>query len=304
MGLIENEWFIEAPRGRICIVAWGDCFNPPVLVCHGKGDAITSFRPLMELLPTNFYYVGFELPGLGKSDPYPPGVAVETLTFVHCIETVRRHFRWEQFRYLAHSFGCAIGRFYNVTHPGRFIAAIELDQITMPLGFKLSELPRWYHLTYEAYYAEYHRQFLPKEERPSYTWEQMTEKVRKERPELTPDHVRAIIERCSEPAGNGKIRLTIETRKPYPLPPAMTLDHVREMYKSITTPTLAVVTENSVKKNLFRKTPFLLEDQGNYRVRKVAGGHDVHVAHPERVAPFVSQFLLHGLQGLEIRAKL
>ncbi|KAJ2938899.1 hypothetical protein O0L34_g17709 [Tuta absoluta] len=304
MGLIENEWFIEVPWGRICIVAWGDCLNPPVLVCHGNGDTIASFRPLMALLPTNFYYIGMELPGLGKSDAYPPGVAVGTYNLVHCIEIIRRHFRWEQFIYLAHSFGCVLGRFYNLTHPGRLIAVVELDQITTPLGFELKQFPRWFRLTYDAFYADYHRQFLPKEERPAYTWEQMIEKITKGRPELTPDLVRAIIERCSEPAGNGKIRLTIEPRKPYPFPPDVTRNQADTLYASITTPTLAVVAENSVKNNLFRKTPYLLEDCGNYRVWKVPGGHDIHVVHPERVAPFVGQFLLHGHEGLERRAKL
>ncbi|KAI5633029.1 alpha/beta hydrolase fold domain-containing protein [Phthorimaea operculella] len=143
MKLIENEWFIEVPWGKLCTVAWGDCHNPPVLVVHGGGDSLASFRPLISQLPTNFYYVGIEFPGHGKSDAYPPGLPVHMLDLPYVIETVRRHFRWESFIYMAHSFAGIIGRLYNLTHPGRIIATIELDQVTPTLGFELPKFKEW-----------------------------------------------------------------------------------------------------------------------------------------------------------------
>ncbi|KAJ2953381.1 hypothetical protein O0L34_g971 [Tuta absoluta] len=305
MNLIENEWFIEVPWGKLCTIAWGDCCNPPVLVVHGGGDNLASFRPLITLLPSNFYYVGIEIPGNGKSDCYPPGLPVHTLDMPYVIEIVRRHFRWESFIYMAHSFGGIAGKLYNLTHPGRIIAAIDLDQITPTLDFEIENFPKWYQAYYGAFYGRYEKNRLPIEKKPTYTWDQMIEKVRKNRPELTPELVRATIGRHSEPAGDGKIRLTLDTRRPYAFPPPFT----REQYKTlfitmIDTPTLAVAAKDSIQKKLYKNTPFLLEDHKNYRVKVVEGGHDVHIAHPERVAPFVSQFLLYGLEGLDRRSKL
>ncbi|KAJ2953380.1 hypothetical protein O0L34_g970 [Tuta absoluta] len=305
MKFYENEWFIEAPWGRICIMAWGDCLNPPVLVVHGAGDSLASFRPLISQLPTQFYYVGFELPGYGKSTAFPPGMPVRLLDFPHCIEIVRRHFRWERFIYLAHSMAGTIGRLYNLGHPGRFIAAIEIDQMTPSLGFKLEQLPNWYKNLYEAYYERYDRNRQSQEEKPAYTWDQMIKKVTKGRPELTPALVRATIERFSEPAGDGKIRLTLDVRRPYAIRPPITREQWRILFcTKMDTPTLGIITEGSKKHKKFENTPFLLEDYGNYRVKFVEGGHDVHIAHPERIAPFVSQFLLYGLEGLDRKAKL
>ncbi|KAJ2953382.1 hypothetical protein O0L34_g972 [Tuta absoluta] len=303
MKLIENEWFIEVPWGKICIVAWGDCWNPPVLLGHGGGDSLASFRPLLSLLPTNFYYVGYEIPGQGKSDSYPPGVTARFLDLPYCIELVRRHFRWERFIYLAHSISGTIGRFYDAAYPGRFIAVIEIDQVTPLLGIELEQLPKWYEYSFDAYYKRYQRNQLPKEEK-TYTWDQMIEKIRKQRPELTPELVRATIERNSEPAGDGKIRLTFETRRPYAQRPPLTHKQYKTLYTAPNTPILGIITKGSIKKNMFKNTPFLLEDHGNYRVKVVEGGHDVHIAHPERVAPFVSQFLLYGLEGLDRRSKI
>lgn len=71
---------------------------------------------------------------------------------------------------------------------------------------------------------------------------------------------------------------------------------------------LAITTNKSLEKKLFRNTQFLIEEKsypaGNLRMRMVTGGHNVHVVDPESVAPFVSQFLLNGIEGLESKAKL
>ncbi|KAI5633028.1 hypothetical protein NE865_14246 [Phthorimaea operculella] len=163
-----------------------------------------------------------------------------------------------------------------------------------------------YHTFYGTYYERYDKNQQSTEENPAYTWDQMIEKVRKKRPELTPDLVRATIERHSEPVvGDGKIRLTLEGRRPFAFPLPFTQEQYKTLFITMNdTPTLAVIAEGSIKMKYYKNTPFLLEDHEYYRVKFVKGGHDVHIAHPERVAPFVSQFLLYGLEGLDRRAKL
>ncbi|RVE49055.1 hypothetical protein evm_006301 [Chilo suppressalis] len=108
MSIPEKEWFIEAPWGRMCIVAWGECSSPPVLLCHGAIDSAACFRPLVKLLPKDFYYIALELPGHGKSDRYPPGMMVNAYDLVYAITVVVRHFRWDSFRLIAHSLGTVV----------------------------------------------------------------------------------------------------------------------------------------------------------------------------------------------------
>ncbi|KAH9633652.1 hypothetical protein HF086_009752 [Spodoptera exigua] len=72
--LKEQEYSIKAPWGNIAALAWGDPSNPPVILCHGKLDASSGFRPLVSRLPTCFFYLSIDLPGNGKSDHLPKGV--------------------------------------------------------------------------------------------------------------------------------------------------------------------------------------------------------------------------------------
>ncbi|CAK1587803.1 unnamed protein product [Parnassius mnemosyne] len=90
----------------------------------------------------------------------------------------------------------------------------------------------------------------------------------------------------------------------YPISPST----VKDLYTSIKTPILAIVTDESVRKGKYDTTKFMLDEtthpSGNYRVRDVPGHHDIHVVHPERVAPYIANFLLYGLQGLDSKGKL
>ncbi|KOB73096.1 putative kraken, partial [Operophtera brumata] len=57
-------------------LTWGSPSNPPVLLCHGKLDTCSGFRPLVSLLPACFYYWSWT--------PCPrttPGRAHDRLTF-------------------------------------------------------------------------------------------------------------------------------------------------------------------------------------------------------------------------------
>ncbi|KAJ2943389.1 hypothetical protein O0L34_g12199 [Tuta absoluta] len=299
----EKEWFIKAPWGRICIVAWGNCLDPPILVCHGERDSTASFKPVMKYLPGNFYYVGIEFPGQGKSDPYPPGLGISAWDLVYVIEHVRRHFRWTEFGYMAHSYACIIGRLYNATHPGVLNRVIEFDPIKFGFPSEIDDFASWYDRNYTKYFDNYSKLNAPKEEGPAYSWEEAIRKVVKLRG-LTPETARATIERWSESAGKDQIRFTYDQRSKSYLVPPFTPEQVKELYESLPTPTLAILAQDTVNHDLYRPTSFMLKDYGNYRVRFVSGGHDVHVVHPDRVAIFVVQFLKYGLEGLDRKAKL
>ncbi|XP_049883465.1 probable serine hydrolase isoform X2 [Pectinophora gossypiella] len=245
-----------------------------------------------------------ELPGNGRSDPYPPGLPVSLMDLVYSLEVVRRHFRWDQFIYLAHSVATTIGRLYNVSNPGRMSRVIELDQVTPSFVMVTPEnFADWYNILYTQYFDRYDFYNSSKENAPKYTMEQAVERVMRVR-QLPPEAARATVERWSEPAGHGLIRFTIDQRTKHLLRPPFSAEQVKALFTSLPTPTLGIIAEKSVKNGYFTNTSFLLEDYGNYRVRKVDGGHDVHITNPERMAPFVSQFLLHGIDGLDRKAKL
>ncbi|XP_026314393.1 serine hydrolase-like protein 2 [Hyposmocoma kahamanoa] len=305
MSLQEKEWFMEAPWGRMCIVAWGDCSDPPVLVVHGHLDSAASFRPLLKLLPRKFYYIGLELPGHGKSDPYPPGLMINVLDFVYPIEIVRRHFRWETFVYIAHSVSTTIGRFYQLAYPNRMSKVVEIDQI-WPKTIDPEDFANWYDKSFTSYFKRYDHYNMSKEKRPTHTWQEAIEKLCKNR-NLTPETARATLERFSEPADerNHLIRYTFDERTKLTTRPVLSTKQIKNLYAKITTPTLAVISKGSIQKGFYQTIPFLLEEElENYKVVKVEGHHDVFITNPERMAPCISKFLLTGLDGMESKSKL
>nr|XP_026490704.1 serine hydrolase-like protein 2 [Vanessa tameamea] len=306
MTLLEKEWFIQAPWGRLSIVAWGDCYDPPVLVCPGSKDTVISFRPLIEMLPKNFYYIGFDLPGSGKSDHMPRGLMISMYDLLYSIQVVVKHFRWESFIYLAHSMGCTLGKLYDLSYPGKISKAIDLDPLTLGVVVPVEEFPKWYEYTFVNYFNDYKKFNMPREETPTYDREMIVSKLMKRRG-ISKELAGEIISRLSEPVGNGLIRYTFDERVNFPMHSPFPPEQLLKLLNSLKTPTLTIITDGSINLGHFAKTPFLLNESSlsdNYRVKLVTGNHDVHIAEPEKVASFVGQFLLHGLEGLDNKAKL
>lgn len=301
----EKEWFIPAPWGRLCIVAWGDCTDPPVLVCHGGADTVISYRPLMALLPTNFYYIGLELPGCGKSDPMPIGVMISVFDLMYAIEVVVNHFRWKTFVYLGHSLGCMLGKLYDLCYPRRISKCIDLDPISVVVSFPAEKFPDWYKFFFINYFESYEKYNLSKEERPTYTEEEVVSKVMKRRG-LNSEIAREIAARLTEPAGNGLYRFTFDERTTITTHPPYSPEYLETLLKTIKTPTLTFVSDESKINGRYDGMKNLFDEKfsSNFRVMVVSGNHDVHVIHPERVASYISRFLLYGLNGLDGKAKL
>ncbi|XP_053623351.1 serine hydrolase-like protein [Plodia interpunctella] len=306
MTLPENEWFIQAPWGRICLVAWGDCFNPPVLLVHGARDTAATFRPLVSLLPNNFYYIAIELPGNGRSDRYPPGMMISVYDLVYVVTLVVRHFRWDKFIFVGHSMGTLIGKLYNISYKGSITKMVELDPVTKWITVPPHKFADWYHKYFTAFYEQYEKLNSPKEKSPSYTYQQAIDTLKEGR-RLTQETAAATVDRMTEPAGRGRVKFTADRRYKFISTVPFAPDHLKRVFTGITTPTLNIVAENSLKKGYYKGAEFLLDEScfaGNYRIRKVDGGHDVHFVNPDRVAPFVTQFLLYGVEGVNGKPKL
>ncbi|XP_045781370.1 serine hydrolase-like protein 2 isoform X1 [Maniola jurtina] len=307
MTLLEKEWYIQAPWGRLAIIAWGDCSDPPVLVCHGAKDSAASFRPLMKLLPKKYYYIGMELPGNGRSDPMPPGLMVSLYDLVYSIQVVVKHFRWDTFIFMGHSMGCSVGYIYNISYPGKMSKLIQLDPISIGFVTPVEKFSYWYKISFKAYFDNYDRYNVKKDDRPKYTREEAVSKLIKRRG-FTEEAAEETLARTSEPAGHGYVRFTFDDRFEAMTYPPVSPDYIKKLLTNMKIPILTILADESIKKGRYRETQFLLDDKSfpnnNYRVREVVGHHDLHVVYPERIASFVSQFILYGFEGLDRKSKL
>ncbi|VVD03915.1 unnamed protein product [Leptidea sinapis] len=305
MDLIENEWFIEAPWGRISIVAWGNCYDPPVLLTHGVADTAASFKPLVRLLPRNYYYIAMEFPGNGKSDWFPRGLPLSTFEFVYAVHRVVSHFRWESFIFIGHSFGCLVGKTYNLCYPGKIRLLVEFDSWVAMVHITPEIFSHWYKNSFRKYFDNYEINNAPKGHSKLYKREEALQRLMDTRG-IKKENAEATLQRLAIPAGDGLVRFSYDRRMKSIVTAPYNKEQVIKLYTIPKTPTLTILVDR-LKERRF-SIPFLLEESSyphrNVRVRWSDGSHDVHFDEPERVAPLVSQFLLYGLKGLDEKAKI
>ncbi|KAM3956864.1 LOW QUALITY PROTEIN: serine hydrolase-like protein 2 [Aphomia sociella] len=306
MTLTENEWFIQAPWGKLSVVAWGNC-QPPVLLVHDLLDTAATFRPLVSQLPENFYYIAIELPGNGKSDPYPPGMMISIYDLVYCVILVVRHYRWKKFTYIGHSTGAIIGLIYQLSYPGKVDKFIELDPSMRATTVPASEYAAWYKYSFTEYYENYEKFNAPKETAPKHTVEQAV-KVLMELRGLSRVAAEASVQRMTERLPDGFVRFTFDPRyKRVTFRPYSPQD-LETTCTNMKTPTLVVAARDSINNKVYEHCDFVFDQASfpakKYRVRIVDGMRDVHFVAPELVAPYISQFLVYGLEGINENAKL
>ncbi|XP_059054687.1 serine hydrolase-like protein 2, partial [Achroia grisella] len=295
----EREVTIKAPWGNIRALSWGNPSNPPVLLCHGRMDACTSFRPLANLLPDSLFYVSVDLPGNGLSDHLPKGVQYGILDFIPTVLQIKDHFKWNNFTFVGHSMAVMIGKLYNITHPGVISRSVDLDPFPAYFTFKFDDLRPWYRYFYDGFYSEdnYKKINGGLETARKYTYEEVLQLTMKARG-LSKEAAEEILERSLVPAGEGLYRLTYDQRNKTITAPPFSADNVKLMYTTLSTPTFSVLAKESIKNGLYSKVPFIMDEKvwpkNNFKFKIVDGGHDVHLENPRCMAEDISKFLLQG----------
>ncbi|CAG5037011.1 unnamed protein product [Parnassius apollo] len=293
---------IKAPWGNLAALTWGEPTSPPVLLCPGRMEPCTAFRPLVLSLPAKFFYIAMDLPGNGWSDPLPLGVRFTVLDLVPSVLRVVEHFKREKFVYIGHSLGVAVGKFFNIAYPGLVTKMVELDPIPAYFTNKTSSLKDWYHLYYGNYYKKdnYIKHNAGKETAPRYSYDKIKELVQNVQG-LTEEALKHQLERLIEPAGNGLYRFTYDQRMknvtllPFPS------DFLKEIYTEPKTPTFAILANDMIKLGAYKDVPFVTDvtawPNKNFKFKIVPGGHDVHLNDPDCMAEDISKFLLEDVKS-------
>ncbi|CAG9789723.1 unnamed protein product [Diatraea saccharalis] len=292
----EKELILKVPWGKLTALCWGEPSDPPVFLCQGRLDSCSSFRPLVQRLPSQYFYVSVDLPGNGKSDHYPRSGALHVIDFVPPIEKIIDHFKWNKFTWVGHSLGAAIGKVLNQLQPGQITRMVDVDPEPAYLP-RLNDLSFWYKDYCSVKFCgadDHYKLKLGPETAPKYTYEDVRNKMMKARG--ASEHiVEHVLERCLEQTDDGLYRLTFDQRFKFLLLPTFLYDSLHEFYTSPKTPTLGIFATESIARNCYKAFPFALDDKawrhGNYRHIVLEGGHDLHLQKPEDLAEHIATFL-------------
>ncbi|XP_026749415.1 serine hydrolase-like protein 2 [Galleria mellonella] len=291
-----KEWFVEMPWGKVAMISWGESSKPPILMVHGYLDTAATFSRLLELLPDTHYYVSFDFPGHGKSDHVlPPGGPLVTMTFM--TEVVRRvvdHMGWETFTYMGHSMAFFAGIFYHHAFPGRIKRMINLDP-EPPTGnqyyLNYDYIESWFMYHHQSYYDNYHKM-----DDKLYTYEEAIAAMMNAR-SLTREQTELLLARCLVPANNGLYRMTFQScmrritgsgLPEYTLSCAIATDPPPVLNINATTNTHNNPITVEFSRNLMKK---FSEPSKVHRTVYVEGKHDVHITNPDRLVPYIIEFL-------------
>ncbi|XP_050359717.1 serine hydrolase-like protein [Nymphalis io] len=290
-----EEWGVEAAWGKIACVSWGDPGQSPVLLVHGYMDTAATFIPILQHLPDKYYYVAIDLPGHGKSDPFPVGPLISQAHQVVAINYVIQHLKWETFVCITHSVGFIIGILYNYIYPFRISKMVNLDPVP-PLStycFQDYSPHLWYQYLYDDYYENYSRWEL--ERSKEYTYEQAINLLVRSR-KLTKEQSAVVLSRTLVPVGAGKYRLSWEPSMKKVVGIPMTEDMLSQIVTTNAPKMLNIVasvdeTIPIFKKNGVRLMKRFQESIPNFIVINVTGTHDVHITNPEAFVDKINDFL-------------
>lgn len=267
-------------------------------------DNCGSFDKLIPLLPKEFSYLVFDLPGHGLSSKYPEGMIYSYYDTVVLIERIRREYKWDKLSYIGHSLGGLCGFFYASIFPDYMDLFVALDSfepyIVDPVLLMRLNVSRFF-----DYYDEH------RSEPPSYGYEALLDKIEKG------SHYSIDLE-------NAKHLLVRSVKKStkYPGKYFFNYDHRLKAFdrvsrqpedllhfaKNITVPVLYLMGEGSfLRKVNYEKTSpvrdYLLANHPGFTVSFGPGTHHFHLTHPEAYADRIGQFIRKNRRPVEIECK-
>ncbi len=128
-----TELAIKLPHLTLRAQVWGSASASPLLALHGWLDNAGSFARLAPLLATHFRVIALDLPGHGHSDHLPVGASYHYLEYVKTVIAAAVALKLRPYTLLGHSLGAGIASLVAAASPDS-VAQLFLIEGLGPLG--------------------------------------------------------------------------------------------------------------------------------------------------------------------------
>lgn len=254
-------------------------------------DNAGTFDTLIPLLPANLRIVAVDTAGHGLSDHFPPDIAYNFYDSLLAIERMARLFNWSKFSIIGHSMGTAMSMLYAGVFPEKIDKLVCLDlaraEVTRPktVAYRLRKTVGKL-LKYEA-------AIIAGPEKP-FSYEEAIEKsITGTFGSLDENACHILFKRGLKQVEGGYVFR--RDRRLMAAPLCLTpKEDMLEMAKEVTAAVLVIKFAQGPNfespENFMEHVETLKTKAKSVRYIEVEGAHHVHLTHPERVAPIISDF--------------
>ncbi|XP_065584071.1 probable serine hydrolase isoform X2 [Artemia franciscana] len=273
---------------------WGNPLGNPILCYHGWQDNAGTFDRLIPLLNKKFRYIALDVAGHGFSTPYPPGMLYNVWDLVVQYHRIAQYFNLDKFSMIGHSMGGGFGLVYASVFPAKVEKLVSLDMVkpvTVPLAWHTQDIGE---AIEENLLAE-HKMLNSKPQ--AVPMETLVKRyVEGTLGNLSSEGARVLLKRGAAKAPNGKgYYFTRDLRQNTASIQRFSIAEQQKLLKNIRCELLLIKSKNAPSyepDEVYREFRDLYPKYcKSFNYLEVDGGHWVHLEHPERVAPYINEFL-------------
>jgi pimeloyl-ACP methyl ester carboxylesterase len=278
-----NEIKINIPGFTIAGKTWGNPKKPVILALHGWLDNANSFVPVAPFLQEDYYFIAIDFPGHGYSSHLPEGCNYHFFDGIFIIINLINALKIDKVHLLGHSMGACISSLVGGVTPELF-HSIFLIEALGPFS-----APEETACTQLAAYAQLLQQYQHSEKSKGHAHIESMIYARASKGYVSEEIAKLLCERAVIEK-NGRFHWRHDRRLLTKSPLRMTEEQILSCLRDINVPTYLLLSHGG-----FSFDPFIMEQRiktvNNLEVKKLNGGHHIHMEEPEAVAQLLVDFI-------------
>ena len=273
-----RERRIALPTLTLAAQCWGDEQLPPLLALHGWLDNAGSFARLAPRLAASHHVIALDLPGHGHSDHLPEGASYHWPEYVRAVLAAADALELDRLTLLGHSLGAGVASMVAAARPERIERLLLIEGLGLLGDDGTQTLQRFRNALAAEPASKRLRTFTSVEQAIS---------ARTLATGLPADQARPIIERAVR-AVDGGWQWRSDPRINRLTPMRLAESQIHALLAGIEAPTRLLLADPATS---YLPSGPMQRRAGcvrAIRVTHLAGGHHLHLEHPQAVADWVS----------------
>lgn len=253
---------------------------------------------MIPLLPRHVGYLALDWPGHGLSSRIPHGLHYNSQLYLHLLNRIQHHFKWEKVSLLAHSMSGIMSFVYTGLFPDKVDMLAQLDVLKSMNASPARAVVRLRSIVGDEFALSNSRN-QKKSEPPSYPYDQIVQRwIKGSSESLSEDSVPHLLRRaiCRSAIHPDQFYFTRDSRLKQMAFELMPQQMSLELGSKINVPHLCIKADKSPyyepKEAFYEVVDLLKKTNPKFEYVKVDGTHHVHLADPGKVSGKLSELIL------------